>query len=397
MILLMVSPVALSLRYTAEETKELDRIVYGISEQKSAVKAVPAASPSISISSGTTARTIERQYYQAGDPIKINKVVYLCPGRRFYSDDGYYPGDTLVVFTELIPATSDEIKGLWIHENIDRGLYVQNISRIYEVLTGGDLSICQNSASDGIFEINETDYENSFKFSYDPKKHLITFGDLRLQKPSRLLYWYAVKPNDTRKYNIKTTLRFYDVSFADMDYSTEIDINPPEPLFEVGANINQKDISKNDIVRIIYDISYLGGMGNRTQNITVVFEDTDYCEYVDQNKFENVSLDHNEVINIEEYLKFNKSGMFSLPAITIISDDYLFKKRFHFKDDEIVVKDFWERWGNHILLALSIFGIILGPIYGAIKDELWKTRVKYIIIFILLMVLILMVIIVKHT
>lgn len=404
MVLYILQPLALSERYTNKQLVESVKWTYEVTEPGyiTSTAADPTAK-SISLTPGTATRKTETQFYQEGDPVKINKYIYSSSfknestnhaGKHYSPDEGYFPGDTLVVFTEVIPIT--RINGLAIWEHVDEGLNISNteISPMYKFSNFKDVIECKIKASHGCFKIDYTDpfnIEGSLNSYYIEKINSIGYVETSLEKPSRLLYWYGIKTNESGKYAITTHLRFYDSKAHDIEYITEIDIKPPDPKFEVGVTISQKEVSKNEVIGVIYDISYLGGMGNRKQYIKIIFKDTDYCKYVtkiygknDTDKSIEIILDQHEVKNIEKHLLFNKSGTFPLPCIEIHAMNYTFEKAYPFENGEVVVKDFWERWSNYILVAFSIIAVILGPIYGSIKCP-WRRDLLGHIIFILVL------------
>ena len=53
--------------------------------------------------------------------------VPLAGGVSSASDEGYFPGDTLVVYVEIVPKIQ-EIKGLRVHELVDEGLKVSIVN-----------------------------------------------------------------------------------------------------------------------------------------------------------------------------------------------------------------------------------------------------------------------------
>jgi len=157
---------------------------------------------------------------------------------------GYLRGDPLIVYVELVPRVQ-EIKGLWVHEFVDKRLNISgaNFSNIYRIETASQIVECQKNASEGILYVGDVKPESNLSFSKNSYHH-ITYSNLQLNKPSRLIYWYTIQPDVASTYNTETTLRFYDTVFPDMDYPTEITVKDPQPLFDVGATIDNKQVKK---------------------------------------------------------------------------------------------------------------------------------------------------------
>lgn len=373
LIILATFNCADSVRYSADDIdKEVESSV-NMKEPTSESK----YSSSATINPGNEPHTIERQYYQQGEAVKIIKKIY--PNKN----DEYLLGDSnpIIIYVEIVPMVK-EIKELWLHESIDNGLYVPYISDIYRADTVYEIKECNDNAINNISDINFSN-NHKFEFGYGGNySNLRTKGDIQLKKGQRLIYWYPIQTNESRIYNTRTSLRFYnDAFFPDIDYFLDIIIEDPKPVFDVGVTTLKKEVViwstylswldvLNEPLDITYDITYLSGDGEDV-NAKIFFDEMKYCKFIN-NINGNNSLIHtkilkkNETINISKTLMFNKTGIFSIPAPTICG------KKWHFKDEEIVVITPLGKFREEIYVLIALIGLIF-------SDYISKSSSVYVI------------------
>jgi peptidylprolyl isomerase len=319
------------------------------------------------ISFDRESNTIERQYYQQGEAVKIKKRIY--PNKK----DGYLLGDSnpIIIYVEIVPMVK-EIKELWLHESIDDRLYIPYISNIYRVDTASEIDECKDKAINNISYINFPDQHN-YTFSTN-KNHdnLRTKGDIQLNKSQRLIYWYPILPRESGVYSTETSLRFNnDVFFPDMEYPLDIIIKEPQPIFDVGVTTLKKEVviwstysslldSWDEPLDITYDITYLSGAGEDVST-EITFDEMKQCKFVNStNGNSNNSLIYEKTLtknatsDISKTIKFNKTGVFSIPAPTIHG------KKWHFKGEEIIAETPLEKFREEMYVIFALVGLIFG-------------------------------------
>jgi hypothetical protein len=363
-----------SKRYTDEYADNAEKGTYGVTQEQllsAFSQQQQLNSPAATIpSTDTGVSRIERQYYQQGDPARIKKNIYHENNISRPTDINYLPGDRLIVFVEIVPVFQN-IKKLWIHELVDERLSISNRSNIYRFNTAEDIYKCLNSVLKNQSLKGKFDSKPPVNYGID---NLITYGNIRLEKPSRLVYWYIVDPNYALTYYTETQLRFYETIFPDMDYPTKITVETPLPKFDVGETYNNRKIIQGDNLSLTYDIAYLGGVDNKTK-IKISFSNTSYCQYVpnrgDLNKTNEMELERclesNEVMLINKTLKFDESGSFPLPCITIEIEKFNYKDIIHFDDEDIIVESLAQRNKDYtyIILSLSFIAVILSQLFNS--------------------------------
>lgn len=369
---------AASLRYSAEEVaveEELSSRTFESAAESG--ESPPAGSPVVK--PGKEQPPIERQYYQYGEPVKINKRIY--PNKK----GGYILGDPIIVFVEILPVVK-EIGGLWIHESIDDKLSIPYVSNIYRIIKATELKACELDATKNFSQICSinVDFEDNMSFETNGFNNLLTCGNIQLNNHQRLIYWYPIVPNESGIYSTRTSLRFYDngKSYPDMDYSFITIVDEPNPRFDVGVTTINREVSLHDPLNITYDITYLGGA---SKNITVQLEFTKLNDYgyinMTNNNLDNVmripiNLTINNTKVISKRVQFKSSGVYSLPGIIIYGDNY--KKIFRFKGDFVTVKSWMERNKDYLVLYIGVLGIILGGIFGKCILKYSQRAIKYI-------------------
>jgi hypothetical protein len=384
-VVLALAAPASSLRYTADEVgadEELSsRTIENVVGESMGISGSPT-SAFADIKPGGGGHVIERQFYQFGEPVKINKRIY--PNKK----EGYLLGDSIIIFVEILPMVK-EIKGLWVHESVDDKLSVPYVSNLFRMTEAKEIKSCELNAINNISHmcINIDSQDNLSFVSSDISENLMTSGGIRLDNHQRLIYWYSIIPNESGIYSTKTLLRFYDNEqpYPDMDYSLNVIVDEPMPRFDVGVTAIKKNIASrgstlnDEPLNITYDITYLGGAGKNTNAQFEFAKLKEYSYYnitdsgkseIDNNVRISKNLTINQTINIYKNILFNSSGIYSLPSIIITGKNY--KKVYRFRQDYITVEDWMQRNKDYLFFVLGVAGIMLGGIFG-------KCLVKYLV------------------
>lgn len=217
---------------------------------------------------------------------------------------------------------------------------------------------------------------------YD-KSTLLKMNVRNLRWNDRLIYYYYVKPKKHGYFKTDTIIRTnssFDQSYTDIEYPLDLRINYPDPKFDVDLKLKQSRIYKDDILDLIFDITYLGGASEPCCNNISVKPDkditNDYYYYVNNESARDMPIENcsSETFcmygtsQIIYHVEYPEPGVYSLPGI------WIDEKHYTFNEKQIIVDRNWAY--RYPEMASIIFGFI-GLIFAIILDHeklssLWK-------------------------
>ena len=146
------------------------------------------------------------------------------------------------------------------------------------------------------------------------------------------IYWYHINPKKSGMFNTETIVRIYDEDYRkwpDIDILYPIEIDEQSSDFEVNPKYDKYQIYENEILDVMYDITYRGiGPRFRCDDVLIELDKPNkYYYYVDEfgvrnddykSAFENYSsFIMDKTVPIPIRIKYTRSGSYNLPGIWI--------------------------------------------------------------------------------
>lgn len=302
-------------------------------------------------------------------------------------DYNYYPKYPLGVKVE-VKILGKKLKDLKILEYIDKDLHIDSISNCILIDDMRDISSVDTLYTKTVSKknnfnkiIEESIKNNRSKFAkfrdnysiynYTPNDNLIEYDVNDYYKwtgKSRFIYWYNITPKEIGIFKTRTIARSSG-EFADVDEILEIQIVDPIPVFSVDADVEKLETECNVPMKVIYNLRYLGGASD-PYSCNIILGNGSYKledeESYINNILKNKSFKLYEKKSIPINLSWDTSSKYYLPSINVV-DKYNHREyptNFSFKQNEIVVQNFWEIYKEIIYWVLLVATLIFGSIFN---------------------------------
>ena len=260
-----------------------------------------------------------------------------------HTNSRYFRGDNLSVIVEVANIGKETLHNLRISELVDPGLKL--LVPEYDQRTLKSTVIHKN---------------NSF----------VIYKSI-LQPEEIFVYRYHIIPNHIGDFIIQTVINTPEI--IGINYPMNIKVVADDPKFLVDANLDNLEAIVGKPMEIIFNIKYLGGSID-PYNCTINFDSSEnyFVDYIKNQSF-NLNQENQIIIRI----LYTKSGLYSLPRLSIIGSQTKLYSRFEFP---ITIKATTrlEKYNDLILIfiisIIALIAAITGAYFSKKSEREWMNQ-----------------------